>query len=103
MKETSLAIDGIYGWGIGFYSWELSDKFDKVVSEFCKNNNLPITEESSNGRCCCVGKFPENSIYFHAMDTVFSGEYNQHELIQDFCKLLTENFTCKIVIKEYEK
>lgn len=96
--KTTIAIDGIYGWGTGFYSWELSDKFDDVVSKFCEDNNLPITEQSSNGRCCCVGSFPKNSIYFHAMDVVFSGEYNNDDLINRFNTALTDSIECKTEI-----
>jgi hypothetical protein len=93
MTKTSILINGIYGWGVGFYSWEHSDRYDKVVTNFLNKNGIVPTIESTNGVCCQVGKITaNNSIYFHAMDTVFKGVYNNEILINDFIDMLKTEF-----------
>lgn len=82
-NKKSLSIPHFYKWGSGYISDHHKECFDDVVDTFVKRNNLQLTVECSEVWCAQVGDM-EDGIYFHAMDTVFSGDYNKPELVDDF-------------------
>lgn len=96
--KTQLNIKGIYGWGVGYYSRELSKRFNDIVLKYIQKHNMPITEYPGNGRCFIVGEFPDNSIYFHPMEVVFEGVYDDDELVKDLQTELSNNINCSSTI-----
>lgn len=98
--KTQLDIKGIYGWGVGYYSKELSERFDDIVLKYINKHNMPISEHSSDGRCYTVGEYPDNSIYFHPMQVVFRGVYDADDLVKDLQTELSNNITCSTTINQ---
>jgi hypothetical protein len=86
-NKTCVSLEYFYGWGIGFYNQTTYLEYEKIVNEFISETGLKLSIESGNGICAQVGDL-SNGIYFHAMDTVFSGDYNKPELIHKFAEIV---------------
>ena len=103
MIKTYVFIEGIYGWGEGYLSTELMDEFNKKVNTFVMYSNLVNYTPASNGSCAVIGNFKTSDyIYFHAMEVVSSGVYNNPNFINYFVNLINE-MDVEIQIKELER
>jgi hypothetical protein len=102
-KQIDLHIEGIYGWGIGYYSHSHANAFNGAVDTFIRAENLSdeITQEVGNGKCCTVGKFnSDNYIYFHAMHVVFVGKYAEKSSIEKFKAILEDYIPCTFKLQD---
>jgi len=85
--RTSIAIEGLYGWGTGYYSSSHREFFENAVYDAFYNKGYEIIESNSSGHCAHLAKKGSNlDIYMHPME--FSGTATPEE-IEDIIGILS--------------
>ena len=85
--RTSIGIEGLYGWGKGYYSSAHQEFFQNVVYNAFYNKGYEIIESNFSGSCAHLTKKGSNlDIYMHPME--FSGVATPEE-IEDIIGILS--------------
>lgn len=97
LKKFMIGIEGIYGWGTGYYSQELMELFDKFCETISYNLDELISDnviyvEGGNSECSTIkGKkeYNKSYVYLHPME--FTG-YLKEEDINNLCNYINSYF-----------